>query len=205
MKLSEYARQHDVTWRTAYRWYQDGKIPGAHKTPGGSIIVTGETSNDEDGKTVIYARVSNASRRKTDLEYQAERLTNYAIANGWTIDKVIKEVGSGLNDQRSQLNKLLKSNENISRIIVEHKDRLTRFGYGYIKIIAELKGIDIIIVNPTIDDKNDLLDDLVSIITSFTARIYGQRRSKRKTDALTRELLEEGNNDTHRETGSEQE
>lgn len=178
---------------------------GHTKPPGGSIIVTGETSNDEDGKTVIYARVSNASRRKTDLEYQAERLTNYAIANGWTIDKVIKEVGSGLNDQRPQLNKLLKSNENISRIIVEHKDRLTRFGYGYIKIIAELKGIDIIIVNPTIDDKNDLLDDLVSIITSFTARIYGQRRSKRKTDALTRELLEEGNNDTHRETGSEQE
>lgn len=196
MKLSEYAQKNNVTWRTAYRWYQEGKIPGAHKTPGGSIVVAedNEHKNDIPGKNIIYARVSNSSRRTTDLEYQADRLQQFCIANGWVVDQVIKEVGSGLNDNRPQLMKIFTSDEKIDRIIVEHKDRLTRFGFHYLEVIAQLKGCDIIVVNKTQEDKDDLVEDLVSIITSFCARIYGQRRSKRKTEKIIQELE---NNEAH--------
>ena len=115
-------------------------------------------------------------------------MVDYCIANGWIVDKVVKEVGSGVNDKRKKLDSLLRSDENIARIVVEHKDRLTRFGFNYIEIIAEAKGFDIVVVNPAENDRDDLLEDLTSIITSFCARIYGQRRGKRKTEALTREL-----------------
>lgn len=191
MKLSEYAKQNNVTWRTAYRWFQEGKIPGAEYTPGGSIIVKDVKDMDDTGINVIYARVSNSSRRKTDLEYQAQRLVDFTTANGWTVDKVVKEVGSGLNDNRKLLNGLFQSDEKIDRIIVEHKDRLTRFGYKYIEMLAEKQGTEIVVVNKSTEDKDDLVEDLVSIITSFCARIYGQRRSKRKTEEMT-EILKGG-------------
>lgn len=188
MKLSEYAKRNDVTWRTAYRWYQEGKIPGAHKTPGGSIVVPDDEKESAQGKTVIYARVSNSSRRKTDLEYQAQRLVHFCIAHGWTVDEVIKEVGSGLNDKRPKLLSLLLDEEPISRIVVEHKDRITRFGFSYIEALTQNRGCEIVVVNKADDDKEELIEDFTSIITSFCARIYGQRRGKRKTEALTEEL-----------------
>lgn len=189
MRLSEYAKQMGVHWRTANRWYHNGQIEGAYQLPTGTIIVPDPPQeNQEKGKNIIYARVSNSSRKNTDLEYQAERLKQFTIANGWEIDQIIKEVGSGLNDQRTQLTKILESNEKIDRLIVEHKDRLTRFGYHYIEIIAKTKGIEIIIVNKAESDKEDLLEDLTNIITSFCARIYGQRRGKRKTETITEEL-----------------
>lgn len=189
LKLSDYAKKVGVHWRTANRWFHNGQIPGAYQLPSGTIIVPDEGGNKaNDGITVVYARVSNSNRRETDLDTQAKRLVDYAIANGWTVDKVIKEVGSGLNDKRKQLDNLLRSNKQIKRIIIEHKDRLTRFGFNYLDILSDKMGFEIIIVNPTQDDKEDLLEDLINIITSFCARIYGQRRGKRETEKLTKEL-----------------
>lgn len=190
IKLSQWAKDNGVAWRTAYRYFKSGKISGIQYDNGTILIDVPEEESSSTGLTVIYARVSNSSRRKTDLEYQADRLVKYAIANGWTVDKVIKEVGSGLNDQRPKLDRLLQSEQKINRLIVEHKDRLTRFGYHYLELLAKAKGFEIIIVNPTQNDKEDLLEDLTNIITSFCARIYGQRRGKRKTESITKELVE---------------
>lgn len=191
MKLTDYAKKVGVHHRTARRWFHDGRIEGAYQLPTGTIVVPDEifeTNKKSSGKTIVYARVSSSDQRETNLEYQSRRLVNYCIANGWIVDKVVKEVGSGVNDKRKKLDSLLRSDENIARIVVEHKDRLTRFGFNYIEIIAEAKGFDIVVVNPAENDRDDLLEDLTSIITSFCARIYGQRRGKRKTEALTREL-----------------
>lgn len=88
--------------------------------------------------------------------------------------------------------KLLDSHDEWDVFIVEHKDRLTRFGFSYIERLVELYGKEIIVINLTNEKEDDLLEDLVSIITSFTARIYGQRRSKRKTEKIIAEL--EGDN-----------
>ena len=139
----------------------------------------------------MYARVSSSEQRKTNLETQAERLTQFAIANGWVVDKVIKEVGSGLNDERKKLTDLLRSDVKIDRIIVEHKDRLTRFGFNYLQILADKLGFEIVVVNPTMTDHDDLMQDFTSIITSFCARLYSRRRAKRQTEKLIQSLNQE--------------
>lgn len=196
MKLSEYARRVGVTRFTAHRWFHDGKIPGAYQLPSGLIYVPDtifdtEKPPKQKGLTVVYARVSSSEQRKTNLETQAERLAQFAIANGWVVDKVIKEVGSGLNDERKKLTDLLRSDAKIDRIIVEHKDRLTRFGFNYLQILADKMGFEIIVVNPTMTDDEELMQDFTSIITSFYTRLYSRRRAKRKTEKIIQSLREE--------------
>ena len=198
MKLSEYARRIGVKRHTAYRWFKRGEIPSAVQLPSGTIYVPDEIFENElkskQGLTVVYARVSSSEYRKTHLETQVERLTQFAIANGWVVDKVIKEVGSGLNDERKKLTELLLSDEPIARIIVEHKDRLTRFGFNYLEILAKKQGFEIIVVNPTVTDQEDLIQDFTSIITSFCAQLYSKRRAKRKTEDFI-QILQKGNSD----------
>lgn len=80
-------------------------------------------------------------------------------------------------------------------MLVEHKDRLTRFGFNYIETLLETKGIKIEIINEAIEEKADLIEDLVSIITSFCARIYGQRRTKRKTEKIIEVIKSETSKD----------
>lgn len=195
MKLPEYAKRIGVTRFTAHRWFREGKIPGAYQLPSGLIYVPDSIFDTEKpaskGLTVVYARVSSSEQRTTNLETQAERLTQYAIANGWVVDKVIKEVGSGLNDERKELTDLLRSDAKIDRIIVEHKDRLTRFGFNYLQILADKSGFEIVVVNPTMIDQDDLMQDFASIITSFCARLYGRRRAKRQTEKIIRTMTQE--------------
>lgn len=200
MKLPEYAKRIGVTRFTAHKWFHEGKIPGAYQLPSGLIYVPDSIFDAENekpkakGLTVVYARVSSSEQRKTNLETQAERLTQFAIANGWVVDRVIKEVGSGLNDEREKLTDLLRSDVKIDRIIVEHKDRLTRFGFNYLQILADKLGFDIVVVNPTMTDHDDLMHDFASIITSFCARLYSRKRAQRQTEKLIQSLNQEETN-----------
>ena len=198
MKLSEYARRIGVKRHTAYRWFKRGEIPNAVQLPSGTIYVPDEIfetdMKSKQGLTVVYARVSSSEQRKTSLETQAERLSQFAIANGWVVDKVIKEVGSGLNDERKKLTELLLSDEPISRIIVEHKDKLARFGFNYLEVLAKKRGFEIIVVNPTVTDYDDLMRDFVSIVTSFCAQLYSRRRAKRRAEEIL-QILQKGNFD----------
>lgn len=188
MKLSIYAKKLGVSYRTVWRLYKSGKLD-AYALPTGTIIVRDNAVTHLPDKVCIYARVSS-SENKTNLERQATRLQEYAIAKGYQIHKVIKEIGSGVNDNRKQLLKLLKSKE-YRIIIVEHKDRLTRFGFNYLSLLAEEQGKSIEVVNESSDEKTDLIQDFISIITSFCARLYGLRRSKRKTEKIIKELIDE--------------
>lgn len=187
MKLSKYAEKIGVKRATATKWFHKGLIKGAYQLPTGTIIVPDEIFNekeDKTGETVIYARVSSPKRRKTDLEYQAKRMSDFCISNGWKIDRVIKEVGSGLNDSRPKLMELFEGKRNVQRIVVEHKDRLTRFGFNYLLALAEARGIEIIVADKTENQKDDLMLDFVSVVTSFCSRMYGQRRGKKKKDKM---------------------
>jgi predicted site-specific integrase-resolvase len=134
----------------------------------------------------IYARVSS-SENKDNLERQKQRLEDYCSARGYKVLKVVTEVGSGLNDKRPKLEKLL-TDESVKIIVIEHSDRLARFGLNYIQKLLELQGRKIEIINEQSNNRDDLMQDLVSIITSFCARLYGLRRSKRKTERLIKEL-----------------
>ena len=188
MKLSAYAKKLGVSYRTVWRLYKSNKL-NAYALPTGTIIVRDDTVTNLPDKVCIYARVSS-SENKSNLEKQATRLQEYAIAKGYQIHKVIKEIGSGVNDNRKQLLKLLKNKEH-KIIIVEHKDRLTRFGFNYLSLLAEEQGKSIEVVNESGDEKTDLIQDFISIITSFCARLYGLRRSKRKTEKIIKELIDE--------------
>ncbi len=189
MKLSDYAKQAGISYQTAWRMWKRGEL-NAYQLPTGTIVVrTDEAETVCEPVACIYSRVSS-SENKSNLEAQAERLTNYAIARGYHIYKVVKEVGSGLNDNRKQLaNILVDDNYNI--LIVEHKDRLARFGTNYLKILLEKTGKKLEIVNEADNGKDELMQDLVAIITSFCARLYGLRRSKRKTEKIIEELNNE--------------
>lgn len=186
IKLSTYAKNNCITYRTAYRHWEEGKIKGK-KTHTGSILIEDcDVEVEYEPLVATYARVSS-SENKSNLESQSERLRNFASAKGYKIHKEVKEVGSGLNDERKKLEDLIKD-DNIKIIIVEHKDRFSRFGLNLINILMEQRGRKIEIINEVNDSKEDLMQDFVSIITSFCARLYGKRRTKRKTDKIISEL-----------------
>jgi predicted site-specific integrase-resolvase len=186
-KLSEYAKEHGITYKTAYIHFKRGLIQGAYQLPTGTIVIPDAYQKPEGCESVaVYARVSSSQNRK-NLEAQAERISQFCNANGWVVKQVVKECASGLNDKRPKLIKLLQD-MSIGKIVVEHSDRLTRFGFNYIETLYSGK---IIVINQVDGDKEDLMRDFVSLITSFVARLYGLRRSKRKTEILIKELKDD--------------
>lgn len=187
--LKEYGKENRIHYRTAWNHFKEGKIPGAFKNEYGKILIPDENIKPE--YTVCYTRVSSSENRK-NLDSQAERLCAYCAAKGYKVKEVIKECASGLNDSRPKLEKLLK-NSDVTRIVIEHKDRLTRFGFNYIKLFKESQGCQLEIINESANDRDELMQDFVSLVTCFTARLYGLRRSKRKTEKLIRELENENN------------
>jgi len=182
MKLSTYAKKLGVTYRTAWNHYQQGTIPGAYALANGTIIVP-EDKISAIGLTATYSRVSS-SENKTNLVAQSKRVQEFCAAKGWVVSFVVEECGSGLNDSRKKLEKLL-DNKLVTRIVVEHKDRLTRFGFNYLK---KLWPGDIVVINEATEDEKDLMQDFVSLVTSFMARLYGRRRSRRVTEKLIKKL-----------------
>ena len=195
-KLTEAARHLGIHKQTAWNYVKSGQLK-AYKTKNNRWYVTqeeidryqGQVNPKLDQGVAIYARVSS-SENKDDLERQTDRLVQFANARGWRVIRIEKEVASGVNDQRPKLLALLKDAHKYEYIIVEHKDRLTRFGFNI--IINNINNI--YVVNEIDNEDHALMEDLVAIITSFCARLYGQRRSKRKTEKLIAELKNEQDN-----------
>lgn len=186
-KLSQYAKENNVTYRTAWNHFHAGLIENAYQLPTGTVVIPDSTKIQNSSDYIItYSRVSS-SENKDNLQKQSQRLKDFCFAKGWIVNESIEEIGSGLNDKRPKLLSILEKRK-ATKIIVEHKDRLTRFGFEYIKTACDNFGCEIIILNPTEDGNENIVEDFVSVITSFCAKIYGQRRSKRKTEQLIKEL-----------------
>lgn len=190
MKLSDYAKSIGVSYKTAWRMWQRGEL-NAEQLPSGTVIV--KVDKPQKLGVVIYTRVSSAEN-KSNLDSQAQRLENYCTAKGYQIVKIVKEIGSGVNDNRKKLIDLLHKDD-YSLIVVEHKDRLTRVGFNYLKVLLNKQGKDIEVVNLATERTDDLMHDFVSIITSFCARLYSIRRRTRKTECLIK-CLEESNEES---------
>jgi putative resolvase len=194
IKISKLAKDLNITRTTLYNWKREGKIDFI-KSNTGRNYVSIDTYNRLMGivekkteKVVIYCRVSS-TENKTNLDTQKNRLISYCNAKGYQVSEVIVEVGSGINDFRPKLIKLLEKND-YTKIVVEHKDRLTRVGFNYLDTLCKVLGKEIEVVNNVVTDEEDLIQDFVSIITSFCSRIYGKRRSKRNTEKLIKDLQE---------------
>lgn len=189
MKLSDYAKKVGVRYETAWRWFQAGTIRG-HQLPTGTISITeDEPTASTTSRVAMYARVS-AAEHQPNLNAQADRLVGYCAAKGYQAHRVVKEVGSGVNDSRPKFLKLL-SDTSITHIVVEHQDRATRVGFRSIETLVAQQGRTIEVVNQAENGKEELLTDLVAIVYACAARLYGQRRAKRKTDVIMKELTEE--------------
>lgn len=131
---------------------------------------------------IIYARVStHKQKNRGDLQRQIESVQLYVVHQNPSNLCVIQDIGSGLNDNRKGLTKVINlvQQGKVKRIFVSYKDRLTRFGFNYIKMICDYNGTEIVIVNRECDDKTvseELAEDIISIIHSFSGKLYGMRR-----------------------------
>ncbi len=186
-KPKEFAELLNVSVLTLQRWDNAGKLK-AFRTPTNRRYYTYEqyqkymgitTSNK---KTVIYTRVST-SNQKDDLKKQVEFLKQYVNAKGIIVDTVIEDYGSGLNYNRKQWNKLIDecmTNE-ISTIIITHKDRFIRFGFDWFEKFLNKFGVNFIIVNnESLSPQEELVQDIISILHVFSCRVYGLRKYKKK-------------------------
>jgi predicted site-specific integrase-resolvase len=144
MKLSDYAKKVGVHYHTAWRWYRSGRIAG-YQMETGTVIVTEGDSEPPPQKVVIYARVSS-QEMKDNLARQADRLRDYCAAKGWPVSRAAREIGSGVNDRRSQFLALL-ADPSVTVIVVEHKDRATRFGFRYLESLLGVQGRRLEVVN----------------------------------------------------------
>jgi len=187
-KLGDYAKKFNVTYRTAWNRFNKGLIENAFKDELGNILIPIKSiETNKYTKVALYARVSS-NDAKENLERQLTRLKEFAVSNGFIIESETKEIASGLNDSRPKLGKIL-TNDGWDVLIVENKDRLTRFGFNYIETLLKTKGKEILVINRTEDNiKKDLIEDLVSIIYSFSARIYGLRKAKTISDKIKKNL-----------------
>lgn len=193
MKLSVWAAQNGVKYHTAWRWFHSGSLPvPAIQLPTGTILVQADAGVSPTGsasKVAIYARVSGADQR-ADLERQVGRLTAYAVAKGLTVSMVITEVGSGLNGARPRLKALLGDRE-VGTIVVEHRERLARFGVEYIEAALKAQGRTLVVAESA-ELRDDLVADMVDVMTSLCARLYGQRSARRRAKAAVAAASQEG-------------
>ena len=173
MNLSEWASVQGVHPQTAYRWFRQGTLPIPARKIGRLILVGDlETSPSQLGSTVIYARVSSTDQR-VDLVSQVSRVSVWATAQGHSIDRVVTEVGSGLNGKRRKFLALL-ADPSVTTIVVEHRDHFARFGSQYVAASLQANGRRLVVVDDTeVDD--DLVRDMTEVLTSFCARHYGRR------------------------------
>jgi putative resolvase len=172
MKLSTYAKQVGVTYKTAWQWWKAGQLD-AYQLPTGTIIVREPVAPVQG--VALYARVSSADQ-KDDATRQLQRLRDYAAARGYQVITEVTDIASGLNDERPKLKRLL-TDARVGVLVVEHRDRLTRFGYGYIATLLEQQGRRVEAVFPT-ETGDGLVDDFVAVLTSLAARLYGRRNPK---------------------------
>lgn len=179
MKLSVWAKEQGVSYRTALNWFHAGTLPlPARQLPTGTILV--DPPVRETGVTVAYCRVSSHDQ-KADLERQAGRVLTMCSERGVRIDRTVTEIGSGLNGRRTKLRKLL-GDPKVSAIVVEHRDRLARFGVEYLEAALAAHGRTVVVLDDA-ELPDDLARDLTEVLTSMCARLYGRRSASRRAAA----------------------
>jgi putative resolvase len=181
MKLAAWARANGVHPQTAYRWFRQGTMPvPARRLPSGTILVQVPGSDHDGGldqRAVLYARVSTHDQRG-ELDRQVTRLSGWATAKSVTVAEVITEVGSGLNGRRPKLRRVL-ADPRAAMIVVEHRDRLARFGVEQLEAALSAQGRRLVVVDPG-ETSDDLVGDMIEVLTSFCARLYGPRRARNR-------------------------
>lgn len=186
-KISRYAALHGVTYRTVWNWIKDGKIKHEVDSTGHKWVIDDAVSVEREKTYAVYARISD-SEDKVNLNVQIERLVSFCNARGYKVKKVVKEIGSGLSDQRPKLEKLLLDKE-IDVIVVENKDKLIKIGLNYIQKLLELQGRSVEIVNDVIDPKKtDIIQEINDVLYLLLSNFCEKQKLKKIVKNLIREL-----------------
>ncbi|MGD9368271.1 MAG: IS607 family transposase [Desulfobacteraceae bacterium] len=186
IKIGEAAKILGVTVQTLRRWERKGELAPDRKSEGGTRYYDIDRllglQDIETDLTIGYARVSSHDQ-KNDLSRQAERLKLYCSAKGWNFE-IIQDLGSGMNYRKRGLKRLLDLivNRQIKRLVLTHKDRLLRFGAELVFSLCEAHQVEVVIINQgdEVSFEEELAQDVLEIITVFSARLYGARSHKNK-------------------------
>ena len=184
IKIGEAAQLLGVSIQTLRRWEKNGSLLPDRISDGKTRYYSLDKllgfSKKEVDLTIGYARVSSHDQKK-DLKTQVDALTTYCIKHGWSYE-IIEDLGSGMNYKKKGLHKLLNLilQRKIKRLVLTHKDRLLRFGAELIFTLCEIHQIEIILINQGADlsFEEELAQDVLEIITVFSARLYGSRSKK---------------------------
>lgn len=190
--IKEAANLLGVDQKTLRRWESNGKI-SSQKTVGGHRrylfsdieAMQGIDIEEQTDDIAIYCRVSShEQKQKGDLDRQQSRLVKYCAEKDYKVKYIYDEVGSGMSDNRRKLLKLMNiaADGKISRLVIEHKDRLVRFNFNLLKKYFESFGVEVEVVENTLPKsyESELVEDMLSLMSSFSARIYGKRSAENR-------------------------
>lgn len=194
ISIGQAAEVIGVSISTLRRWEREQRYTADYRTLGGHrryclkrlqtelLDIPPADAKKENRKTIAYARVSSADQ-KLDLLRQSKRLTQYCQSKHWNYD-LIEDLGSGVNYKKKGLNKLIEllCNQAVSRLVLTHKDRLLRFGSPLLFKLCQFFGTEIIILeeNSQKTFEQELVADVIEIMTVFTAKMHGKRSHKNK-------------------------
>lgn len=202
MSIKEASEYLHVAQGTLRRWEQEGLLTPTRTTGGHrryseddllSILSKKNMISNDNRYTIGYCRVST-SAQKDDLQRQVECVSNYCVAKGYQF-KIITDIGSGLNYKKTGFNKLIEliCTGQINRIVLNYKDRLVRNGFELIEKVCRMHNVEIEIINLSEDNnQNELVEDVLAIITVYSAKLYGSRSHKNKVINETNKKLFEG-------------
>ncbi len=179
VNLTEWARRQGIHPHTAYRWFESGTLPVPAERVGPRTILVNVGAADAPPAAGLglYARVSSHDQRP-DLERQVARLTEWAAQAGQLVVRVESEVGSGINGHRPKLRRLL-SDPKVTTVVVEHRDRLARMNAELVEASLLAKGRRLVVLDEG-EVEDDLVRDMVEVLTSFCARLYGKRSARNR-------------------------
>ena len=183
MKLTEWARANGVHPKTAYRWWREGILPVPARKVGPRTILVEEAAGDGAGAVGLYARVSSHDQRE-DLERQVARISDWAAKAGTRVVRVESEVGSGMNGARPKVRRLL-ADPKVSVVVVEHRDRLGRMNTELVEAALAAAGRRLVVLDEG-EVTDDLVRDMVEVLTWFCARLYGRRSARNRAEKALR-------------------
>ena len=176
----EYQKRYNISPQLFYLWRTTGKLQTKELVKNHHLVWVEDEPSTDPRVVAVYGRVST-SKQKQDLNNQIDVLKKYVISNG-SNPKVFSDIGSGMNEKRPGLISLMNeiTQNKISKVVISHKDRLTRFGFGYLETIFKMYNTEIEIINLE-DDKSfqeELTEDLIAIIHHFSMKFYGKRKNQ---------------------------
>ena len=202
ISISEVSKLTGVTVKTLKIWDNEGLLKAKYKTVGGhrrydsddiEKDIGNDISKEKERNVFVYCRVSTKKLQESgNLQRQKERLVKYCNEKPYNIVEIFEEVASGINDNRKELVKMFRRLDEVKYIVVEYDDRLARFGYNYLKEYAKSFNVDVEVIehNQKKDVNEEMVNDLISIITCSSAKLYGSEGGRKIQKAIQKSIQE---------------